>query len=185
MPSAYPDPSWSMKKVTPAAGGETLPQRPSFQAFKQSGKLVLSLIGARQLNLINVMNLLSVFTTANTHLEPVGVLWGLLRCQHLNEALLLVAPHVLGVCARQVAVEGCRVELREDIDLADVAVDAVADGDVDQAVVGTEGDRRLGALLGEGVEAGAGAAPQNDSEDTLKRGKMRSAESSPEPLRAE
>ena len=60
-----------------------------------------------------------------------------------------------------------RVELRQRVDLVDARVDAVGHRDVDQAVVGAEGHGGLGALLGERVEAGAGAAAEDDAEDRL------------------
>ncbi len=41
-------------------------------------------------------------------------------------------------------------------------VDAVGHGDVDEAVGTANGDGGLGAVLGEGVQAGAGAATQDD-----------------------
>ncbi len=65
------------------------------------------------------------------------------------------------------AVERRRVELREGVDLGDVGVDAVGYGDVDQAVVGAQGHGGLGAVLGQGVEARAGAAAQDDAQDGL------------------
>ena len=41
------------------------------------------------------------------------------------------------------AVEGGGVELGEDVDLADAAVDAVAHGDIDETVEATDRDSRL------------------------------------------
>lgn len=49
------------------------------------------------------------------------------------------------------AIEGGGVELRQDVDLVDVRVDAVADRDVYEAVVGPQGHSWLGALLGQRV----------------------------------
>lgn len=64
-------------------------------------------------------------------------------------------------------VEGRGVELREGVDLGHVAVDAVADRDVDQAVVGAQGHGGLGAALGQGVQAGASTTTQNDAQHGL------------------
>jgi hypothetical protein len=50
-------------------------------------------------------------------------------------------------------------ELRQHEDLVEARVQAVADRDVDETVVAREGHRRLAAILGQGVEAGAAAAP--------------------------
>ena len=61
------------------------------------------------------------------------------------------------------AVEGGGVKLRQDVDLADAAVDAVAHGHVNQAVSATNGHSRLGTLLGERVQAGTSTTTQNDS----------------------
>lgn len=65
------------------------------------------------------------------------------------------------------AVERRRVELREAVDLVDVAVDAVAHGDVDKAVVGTQRHCWLGACLGQGVEARASATAKDNAQDGL------------------
>ena len=46
------------------------------------------------------------------------------------------------------AVEGGGVKLREDVDLADAAVDAVAHRHVDETVEASDGDSRLGTSLG-------------------------------------
>ena len=59
-------------------------------------------------------------------------------------------------------VERRRVELGQAVDLVDPGVDAVGDRDVDEAVVGAERDRRLGALLGERVQPASGSASQDD-----------------------
>jgi hypothetical protein len=66
-----------------------------------------------------------------------------------------------------VAVEGGAVELRQAVDLSDVAVDAVADGDVDEAVIRAQRHCRLGTLLGKGVQACAGATTENDAQHRL------------------
>ena len=70
---------------------------------------------------------------------------------------------------REVAVEGGGVELGEAVDLDDVGVYAVGDGDVDQAVVGAQGHRRLGALLCQRVQPRPGAAAQDDAQHGLRK----------------
>ena len=85
---------------------------------------------------------------------------------HIRQHYRLMTHVGLG----KMTVQGCGVELSEAVDLVDAAVDAVADGDVDEAVVGAEGHSRLGTLLGERVQTGTGAASKNDSEDGLLKG---------------
>lgn len=102
-----------------------------------------------------------------THLEPVGVFWALLRCEDFDKALVLVAAHVARVGAGKVAIEGRRVELREDVDLGDVAVEAVTNRDIDQPVVGSERHCGLRALLRQRVETSPGSAAENDPQNTL------------------
>jgi len=93
-------------------------------------------------------------------LEPVSV-GRRLRCrEHLHEALTRNALSVVRLA--QVAVERGRVELREDVDLGDAAVQAVAHRHVDQAVRAADWHRRLGALLGQGVQAAAGTTAEDD-----------------------
>lgn len=61
------------------------------------------------------------------------------------------------------SIEGCGVELSEDVDLGDARVDAVGHGDVDEAIGAADGDGRLGAVFGERVQTGASTATENDS----------------------
>src|ERR1700761_2443917 len=53
--------------------------------------------------------------------------------------------------------------LGQDIDVAKVRVDAVGEGDVDDAVLAGEGDGRLGAIAGEGEEPFASAAGKQNT----------------------
>ena len=64
-------------------------------------------------------------------------------------------------------IERRRVELGQAVDLADGAVEAVTDWDVDQAVVGAQGHGGLGPLLGQGVKAGTSATPEDDAQHRL------------------
>ncbi len=65
------------------------------------------------------------------------------------------------------AIERLTVELRQRIDLVDAGVDAIADRNVDQAVVAAQGHGRLGTGEGEGLQTGAGAAAEDDGQNTL------------------
>ena len=62
-----------------------------------------------------------------------------------------------------VAVERERLVLGEDVDVAEVGVDAVGEGDVDDAVLAGEGNGRLGAIAGEGEEAFAGTTGKQNA----------------------
>jgi len=63
---------------------------------------------------------------------PLAVVAGPLRSrQNLHIAIAEVAPVAEVVGARKMAVQGGGIELREDVDFVDPAVDAVAHGDVD------------------------------------------------------
>ena len=63
-----------------------------------------------------------------------------------------------------VAVERQRLVLRQDVDLAQVGVDAVGQRDVDDAIDAAEGDGRLGAVASQRVQALSRAASQQDSQ---------------------
>ncbi len=62
-----------------------------------------------------------------------------------------------------VAVERERLVLGEDVDVAQVGVDAVGEGDVDDAVLAGEGDGRLGAIAGQGEEPFAGTTGKQNA----------------------
>jgi len=97
-------------------------------------------------------------------LEPVARLVGLLGGQDVHEA---VGEHVEMVGLGDVPVERLGVELGQDEDPPDVRVEAVADGDVDEAVLARQRDGGLGAVLGQRVQPGALAAAQDDGTQVL------------------
>lgn len=70
--------------------------------------------------------------------------------------------HLKVVRFGEVAVEGSRVELGEDVDLVDTTVKAVGHGYVDEAVGSTDGYRGLGTRLCEGVQTRASPASEDD-----------------------
>ena len=82
--------------------------------------------------------------------------------QDLDE-LAQLAGHDVPAFA-DVAVERERLVLREDVDPAQVGVDAVGERDVDDAVDAAEGNGRFGAVAGEGIEPFARTASQQDSQ---------------------
>ena len=59
-------------------------------------------------------------------------------------------------------VEGGAIELRENVDLADARIDAIAHRHINQAVCTPDRHRRLGASLGEWVQPGACSSTQDD-----------------------
>lgn len=101
------------------------------------------------------------------YLEPVRILRALLSSKNLDEALVLVTTHVARISSRKVAVQRCRVELGKDVDLGNVAVQAVANRNVDQPVVCSKRNRRLCPLLGKWVEPCPSSTSQYDPKNTL------------------
>ena len=87
--------------------------------------------------------------------------------QNLDE-LAQVAGHDVPALA-DVAVQRQGLVLGEDVDVAQVGVDAVGERDVDDAVIAAEGDRRLGAVARQGIQAFARAAGQQDSQRVFHR----------------
>lgn len=71
---------------------------------------------------------------------------------YLHKASAAVAAHVCVVGLGEMPVEAGRVELGQAVHFVDVGVDAVGDGDVNQAVVGAQGHSRLRPLLGQRVQ---------------------------------
>ena len=82
--------------------------------------------------------------------------------QDLDE-LAHLAGHDVPAFA-DVAVERERLVLGEDVDPAQVGVDAVGERDVDDAVDAAEGDGGFGAVAGEGIEPFSRASSQQDSQ---------------------
>src|SRR5262249_41078818 len=66
---------------------------------------------------------------------------------------------------RDVAIEAASLVLGQYQDTAQTAVDAVGEGEVDDAVQPAEGDGRLGAVAGERLQAGAFAAREDQRQD--------------------
>src|SRR5258708_5023779 len=88
--------------------------------------------------------------------------------QDLNELAQLSGHHRAPAFA-DMTVERKRLVLGEDVDPAQVRVDAVGKSDVDNAVVAAKGDRRVGPVPGQGIEALAGAACQQYSQRVFHR----------------
>ena len=95
-------------------------------------------------------------------LVPVGGLVGLLGGQDLDEA---PAERVELVGVGDVPVQADAEKLRQHVDAVEAAVDAVADGDVDEPILAGDGHGRLAAQHGEGIQAGAAAAAQDQAQN--------------------
>ena len=95
-------------------------------------------------------------------LKPVLVVVRLFGGQDLHEAL---AEKVHPVRLADMAIERCRVELRQHENPPDVRVQAVADGDVNQPVFAANRHRRLGTVLGEREKAFALSAAEDDRQN--------------------
>ena len=100
-------------------------------------------------------------------LKPVGVIRRLFGGEDLDEP---VAEEIHPVGLGDVAVERRRIELRQHEDPPDVGVHAVADGDVDQAVLAANRHGRLRAMLGEWKEPCAPAAAEDKREHLVVHG---------------
>src|SRR5262249_18791407 len=79
-------------------------------------------------------------------LIPGHAFRGLLRRHDLDET---GRELIEAIALLDVAVQRTRVELSEDEDPSNVGVDAVADGNVHQAILAAQRDRRLGPILGQ------------------------------------
>ena len=67
-----------------------------------------------------------------------------------------------------VAMEGYRIELRQDRNAVDFGVDAVADGNVDQAILARDRHSRFGAHLRQRIKTGAASAAHDDSQNIVR-----------------
>ncbi len=97
-------------------------------------------------------------------LVPVGRLVGLLGGQHLDETL---AERIELVGVGDVAVQADAEELRQHIDAVEAAVDAVADGDVDEAILAGNGHGRLAAQHGQGIKASAATSTKDQAKHAI------------------
>ena len=65
------------------------------------------------------------------------------------------------------AIERLTVELGENVDLMNAGIDAVADRDIDQAVLTAQWHRRFRSGERKGLQTGTGTASQDDGKNTL------------------
>ena len=97
-------------------------------------------------------------------LKPLLAFRRLLGGEHFDEP---VGEQIQPVRLRHVAVERGRVELRQHVDAFEPGVQAVADRNVDEPVLASDGDRRLRSVMGEGKQARAAATAEHDRQDVI------------------
>ena len=100
-------------------------------------------------------------------LEPVGVVGRLLGRQDLDEA---VAEQIHAIGLGDVAVERRGIELRQHEDAAELRMQAIADRNVDQAVLSADRDGRLGPVLRQRKQPRSLPAAENEREDFVVHG---------------
>jgi hypothetical protein len=81
---------------------------------------------------------------------PGLVIWGLGCSQNFNKALAQRARRQV-VCFGKMPVEGGGIELRQDVDLVDSRVDAVAHWHINQTVCPSDGHGWFCAAFGQGI----------------------------------
>jgi hypothetical protein len=64
-------------------------------------------------------------------------------------------------------IERGTVELRQHIDLVDLRINAIADGNINESVLAGKRDGRLGTHFGEWIQAGASTSTENDGQNAL------------------
>ena len=99
-------------------------------------------------------------------LKPVRVVGRLLGREDFHEPR---TEQIHPVRLRDVPVERRRVELREDEDAPDVGVQAIADRNVDQAVLAADRDSRLRAMLRQRKQTRTLTAPEDEREHLVVR----------------
>src|SRR5262249_55891748 len=97
-------------------------------------------------------------------LVPLRRLVGLLRRQDFHETPI---ERVELVRVRNMPMEADRQELRQDVDAVQFAVDAITDRDVDEAVLAGDGDGRLAAEFGQGIQPSAATAAEDQGKNIL------------------
>src|SRR5204863_8349794 len=88
-------------------------------------------------------------------LIPVRVVGRLLGRENLDEPLI---EEIHSIRLTNVPIERRRIELREDENAPDIRMQAIADGDVDEAILSADGNRRLRPKLRERKQPRALAA---------------------------
>jgi hypothetical protein len=100
-------------------------------------------------------------------LIPVRALLGLLGGEDVHEA---AAEGIEVESVLDVPVQRSRVELRQQENPVDVAVDAIADRNIDEAILSRQGHRRFAAFHRKGMQTRTASAAHDDCQDIFLRG---------------
>lgn len=128
----------------------------------------VELIAGEDQHLIDIPTLKQLLVLAHgirCPLKPTRTCGGLLSGQNFNEPTAETSAEVVGQA--EMAIERLAVELREHINFLNARVDAIADGDVNEAIAATQRDCRLGAGGGQGLQTRAGTAAKDDRKNIL------------------
>ena len=71
------------------------------------------------------------------------------------------------ICAGDMPVQRNRIELGQHGDMVDTGIDAIAYGDIDQAVFSSDWDCRFGTVARQRVKTGAAPAAHDDAENIV------------------
>ena len=108
----------------------------------------------------DVQGLVDRIGAAEVPVRPAALLGG-----HWRDEIAQERGGVPGL--RDVAVQGVGLVLGEDDDLEIPGVHNIRQSEINEPVVTTEGDCGLGTIIGEGHQALAFAASENDSKDVV------------------
>src|SRR5262245_1829481 len=95
---------------------------------------------------------------------PVGCFVGLLRRPDLD---ITLAEGIELVGLTDVTMEADAEVLGEDVDALDAAVDAVGNGDIDEAILAGDGYGRFASLHGQWIKAGSAPAAEYQADHVL------------------
>lgn len=101
------------------------------------------------------------------NLKPVWILWALLSCQNFYKSFILIPSHVTPISSWKMTIEWCRIELCQDIYFWNVAIQAVANRNINQPVIGSQWNCWFCSFLCQWVQPGPGTTSQYNSQNTL------------------
>ena len=101
-------------------------------------------------------------------LVPRGVAQRLFRSEDFHKT---AREMIEFVGLRDMPMQRRRIEMREQINAAQIGVDAIGDRDIHEPVFTGQGDGRLGALLGEWEQAAALPSSHDDREHIARGGR--------------
>ena len=86
--------------------------------------------------------------------EPTRAFGSLLSREYFDKSLGETSSQS-GIGAGNMPVERGGIKLCQNVNSLDIGVDTITDRNIDQAILGAQRHRRLGAQLGQGIEPGA------------------------------